>query len=263
MPPVRLRGSRWKVESEDQALSQSFNISDFGSPILSLQIAHSVQDVAFALGLDPARFFYVLQHADDGTYYREFKIPKKRGGFRQISAPRKGLALAQDRLAHIIREYYSPKQFVKGYTKGESFLSNAKYHEKQKWILNIDVEDFFPSIGFARIRGLFLSKYFGFNHRVATILARITTFKNGLPQGASTSPLLANIIAHNLDKKLVEIAVKAQLKFTRYADDITFSSSKRAVSSDLVRSWEPNFGARTVHLGTAISNSVLPSIVGK
>jgi RNA-directed DNA polymerase len=211
--------------------------------------------VAFALGLDPEKFFYVVQHAADGTYYREFQVPKKRGGVRNISAPRKGLALAQNRLAEVIRSHYVPKKFVKGYVRGESFLSNARYHEKQKWILTVDIQDFYPSIGFARVRGLFLSRYFGFNERVATILARITTYRDGLPQGASTSPLIANIIAHNLDKKLVAIAVKGQLKYTRYADDITFSSSRRAVSSDVVQSWEPAFGRREVHLGQSITEA--------
>ena len=114
------------------------------------------------------------------------KSRRKRGGVRNISQPVRGLALAQDRLAAILQKNYKPKSFVKGFVKGESFLSNARYHERQKWVLNFDVKDFFPSIGFARVRGLFMSRYFGFNERVATILARITTFENQLPQGAST-----------------------------------------------------------------------------
>lgn len=207
------------------------------------------------MDLDPERFFYVVQHASDGTYYREFEIPKRRGGVRKIASPRKGLALAQDRLSAILAAHYIPKKHVKGYVKGESFLTNAAYHEKQKWILNIDVKDFYPSIGFARIRGLFMSPYFGFNDRVATIIARITTYKNGLPQGASTSPLLANIIANNLDKRLLEVSTKLQLRYTRYADDITISSSKRVVPADIVQSWEPAFGARVVHLGRSIADA--------
>jgi len=200
--------------------------ADFAvDPLLTLQIAHSVQDVAAALGLDPAKLFYVIQHSDDGTYYRQFKIPKKKGGERLISAPKRGLGLAQTRLAELLKKKYRPKSFVKGYVEGESFLTNAKYHERQRWILNIDIEDFYPSITFARVRGLFMSRYFGFNDRVATILARITTTPEGLPQGARTSPILANMIANNLDKKLVEIAARNRLKYSRYADDITFSSS--------------------------------------
>lgn len=224
-------------------------------PLVSLQLAHSVQDVAFALNLDPAKFFYVVQHADDGSYYKEFSIPKKKGGVRNISAPKKGLALAQSRLAELLLLKYKPKPFVKGYVRGESFLTNARYHEGQKWILNIDIKDFYPSITFPRVYGLFLSPYFGFNSRVAAILTRITTYKNELPQGARTSPIIANIIASNLDKKLVALAEGMKLKYTRYADDITFSSSQRRVPAGLVKSWEPNFGNRAVKLGAALLDS--------
>lgn len=242
-----------KVKSEGQALNDSGFA--FGDPMVSLRIAHSVQDVAFALKLDPAKFFYVVQNADNGSYYKQFKIPKKKGGMRDIAKPVRGLALAQDRLAAILEQKYSPKQFVKGYVKGESFLTNAKYHERQKWVLNIDVKDFFPSIGFARVRGLFMSSYFGFNERVATILARITTFQDGLPQGAKTSPIIANIVAHNLDKKLLAIAVKERLRYSRYADDITFSSSRKEFPPSVVRGWEPMHGNRTVELGGAIRDA--------
>ncbi|NNU41041.1 TIR domain-containing protein [Rhizobium sophorae] len=238
------------VKSEGQALET--RETPINNALLQLRMAHSVTDVAFSLGLEPSKFFYVVQNADNGRYYKEFQIPKKKGGMRHIAKPVRGLALAQDRLAAILRDKYEPKPFVKGYVKGQSFLTNARYHERQKWVLNIDIKDFFPSIGFARVRGLFMSSYFGFNDRVATILARITTFKDGLPQGATTSPVIANIVAHNLDKKLLAIAVKERLRYSRYADDITFSSSQKAVPPSVVRGWEPMHGPRTVDLGGAV-----------
>lgn len=219
-------------------------------PLFRLQIAHSVQDVAFALGMEPAKFFYVVQNADDGSYYRSFTIPKKRNGFRQINAPVRGLGLAQTRLAALLQARSNSKPYVMGYTKGRSFFDNAKYHERQRWILNVDIQDFYPSITFPRVRGLFMSKLFKFNWRVATILARITTYQNQLPQGARTSPIIANLIANNLDQKLVKIASENRLKYTRYADDITFSSSRRDVPSSLVKGWEPAFGDRDVELSS-------------
>ena len=154
-----------------------------------------MQDVAIALGMSPGGLFYVLQNADNGKYYQHFEIPKKRGGTRPIHKPVKGLSLAQERMAEVLKHHYRPKNFIHGYVAGRSFLTNARYHEKQNWILNIDIENFFGSIGFARVRGLFMSSFFHFNHRVATILARLTTYQDGLPQGARTSPILANIIA--------------------------------------------------------------------
>jgi RNA-directed DNA polymerase len=97
-----------------------------------------------------------------------------------------------------------------------------------------------------------MSSYFGFNDRVATILARITTFNDGLPQGATTSPIIANLIAHNLDKRLVEIAISERLRYSRYADDITFSSNQKTIPGAVIRSWEPLNGERTVELGNSV-----------
>lgn len=228
---------------------------NFGDALMNLRLAHSVQDVAHALGLEPSKFFYVIKNTENGIYYKRFQIPKKSGGFRDIAQPIRGLALAQDRLAELISSNYKPKPYVRGYVKKQSFLTNAKYHEGQKWILNLDIKNFFPSISFPRVRGLFMSNYFGFNERVATILARITTFENGLPQGAKTSPIIANIIAYHLDNLLYQIALKEKLLYTRYADDITFSSNRKTVPPSIARGWEPNFGPRVVELGNGIRDA--------
>src|SRR6056297_980463 len=130
---------------------------DSENAILNLLVAHSIKDVASALDLDPRKFFYVVQHCDDGRYYQKFQIPKKSGGFRDISRPLRGLALAQSRLADALLHHYKVRPSVKGDVKGSSFVENARYHERQSWVLNIDIKDFFPTIGFARVRGLFLS----------------------------------------------------------------------------------------------------------
>lgn len=241
-------------QGRDRGLSLPVNF-DPATSLLHLRFAHSVQDVAGALHMRSDGLFYVLQNSENGKYYQSFQIPKKRGGMRQIDRPVRGLAMAQERLVPILWQVYRPKNFVHGYIPERSFLTNAKYHEKQKWILNLDIENFYGSIGFARIRGLFLSNLFGFNHRVATILARLTTFNNALPQGAKTSPVLSNIIAHNLDKHLIAIASTERLKFSRYADDITFSSSQKKIPRTLVKSWEPEFGEREIILGDKLKDA--------
>lgn len=239
--------------SVEEEISQLQKLA--ADPIFRLMAAHSVSDVAHVLGIAPDRFFYIVQHASDGTYYKNFSIPKKKGGVRQISAPKKGLGIAQTRFAGILSDHYRPKPFVQGYVKGQSFLTNARLHQRQKWVLNLDIKDFYPSITFPRVRGLFMSKAFNFNERVATILARITTTADGLPQGARTSPIIANMIAHNLDKKLIDLAAKHRLTYSRYADDITFSSSRKEMPAVLVRGWEPEFGQREVALGVGVMDA--------
>lgn len=220
-----------------------------------LGVSHSVQDVARVLAMRPDGFFHVLKNTETGNYYKSFLIPKKSEGKRQISKPLKGLAMAQERLAAVLQHVYKPRSCVHGYVKNRSFLTNAQYHQKQRWVLNVDIENFFGSIGFARVRGLFLSRLFGYNHRVATILARLCTYNNELPQGAKTSPILANIIAHNLDKRLISIATKERVRFSRYADDITFSSSQKKIPRSLIKSWDPEHGDRHLELGESLQEA--------
>jgi RNA-directed DNA polymerase len=230
-------------------------ITNLDYALVELQIAHSVKDVAAALKLEPDKFFYVVQNCDNGSYYQTFTIPKKTGGERVISKPTRGLALAQDRLAQILNHKYRPRPFVKGFVKGESFLTNARYHEKQRWILNIDIKDFFPTIGFARVRGVFMSNTFSLNPRVATILARICTYNDGLPQGASTSPILANFIAHNLDKPLIALARQERVKYSRYADDITFSSNDKGIPQSLITDYSRKYVSGEIELGHGITDA--------
>ncbi len=234
-------------------------MNELDQQIFQLKIAHSVKDVAHALRLDPEKFFYVIQHCDDEKYYKTFSIPKKSGDDRQIAMPLRGLALSQDRLTPLLKQVYNLGPHVKAFVKGSSFVSNAAYHHNQRWILNIDLKDFFPSITFARVRGLFISKLFGFNPRVSTILARICTFEGSLPQGASTSPILANIIANSLDRKFLEIARSEKIKYTRYSDDITFSSSKKAVPKSIVKDFFDNEDGREITLGDQLKDAVRTS----
>lgn len=211
------------------------------------------QQLAQVLGMDPKKFTYVLRNSDTRIYYHSFSIPKKGGSIRNIDKPIKGLALAQDRLFAFLESHYVPKKHVKGYVRGESFLSNARVHQKPKWVLNMDIQDFFGSITFPRVYGLFLSSYFGCNPIVATCLARICCYQNRLPQGAKTSPIIANMIAHNLDKELIVIARKHNVKYTRYADDITFSSTSKNSYKKLTQNQAKVSGDVAVQLSDEIN----------
>ena len=114
-----------------------------------------------------------------------------------------------------------------GFLKGRSIVTNAKQHKRKRYVFNVDLEDFYGSINFGRVRGLFRAEPFSMGEKAAAIAAQICTFENSLPQGAATSPVISNFIASELDRKLSSLARRYRLTYTRYADDITFSSNNR------------------------------------
>lgn len=160
--------------------------------------------------------------------YSEFKIPKKKTEeFRVIKKPSRNLGIIQKKLNYIISVVYkSSHGSSHGFEKGKSIRTNAEAHLKRKLVLNLDLKDFFTSINFPRVRAMFMT-YFKFNNEVATTLANISCDNNNiLPQGAATSPIISNIIAYKLDKQLSKLARKYGCVYTRYADDITFSTNR-------------------------------------
>jgi hypothetical protein len=162
--------------------------------------------------------------------YKSFTIQKRNGAPRLIHEPRQGLKVLQERvLAYLYRNTGPAMPCVHGFTPGRSIVTNAKKHcsQKTQHLLNIDIEDFFPSITFYRVRGLLQQTPFKFSYQVATVLAHLCTFNGTLPQGSPTSPLLANLVCRGLDRDLMNIAKRHRAIYTRYADDITFSFSAR------------------------------------
>jgi RNA-directed DNA polymerase len=159
--------------------------------------------------------------------YIEFNIAKKSGAFRKIHAPQQGLKIIQGKLLQVLSAVYKPKTTVHGFTNDKTILSNARAHANRKFVFNIDILDFFPSINFGRVRGLFMGIPYGRNPEVATLLARICCYQNRLPQGAPTSPVVSNMICAKLDSQLRMLANLSKTTYTRYADDVTFSTTRR------------------------------------
>lgn len=151
--------------------------------------------------------------------YRTFHFNKKKGGQRQIDSPDKILRAVQKKLAYVLNLLYIPKPSVYGFIKNRNILENAKKHEKQKLILNIDLKDFFHQIHFGRIRGLFLKPPYEIGEKSATVIAQIACLNGKLPQG---SPILTNIVCSSLDSQLIKFAKENSIHYTRYADDIHF-----------------------------------------
>lgn len=183
------------------------------------------EDVAKYLGGSLKHLSYVFYVLPPEKQYQAISIPKKNGDVRRIFSPISSIKLYQKSLLDILSIYYKPKSSTHGFVKGRSIKTNAKVHCHKKWVINIDIKDFFPSIHFGRVRGIFRAKPFEFNDVVSTTLAQICCFNALLPQGAPTSPIISNFVCRKLDNDFLTFAKKNKLIYTRYADDITLSSN--------------------------------------
>ncbi len=166
--------------------------------------------------------------------YRTFSIPKKSSGTRTISAPFLRTKNLQRKVLAVVDGYGTSalgiKRAAHGFVAGRSILTNAQAHVGKQFIFNIDLQDFFPSIHFGRVRGLFMAPPFGFSPACASVLAHICSHERTLPQGAPTSPALSNLICRKLDRDLQNLARTHRATYTRYCDDITFSFTAPRVS---------------------------------
>ncbi|MGC5795877.1 trypsin-like peptidase domain-containing protein [Sphingomonas sp. NFX23] len=157
-----------------------------------------------------------------GGMYSQFNIAKGSGKTRTITAPNKRLKIIQGKLMPLIDRLYRVRSPVHGFVTDRSVKTNAISHGNRRYVVNLDFKDFFPTITENRIVGLLRS--LGIDRRVAEIVARLCCFNGHLPQGASTSPVLSNMICYRLDRDLQQIAKESRAIYTRYADDLTFSS---------------------------------------
>lgn len=157
--------------------------------------------------------------------YRLFYIPKKSKGYRKIEAPSEDLLQIQRWIKTNILEKISISEFAKGFKKHSSIIDNAQPHINKQLVINLDIENFFPSIAYGQVFRLFL--YLGYTREVSHLLTKLCTNSNNvLPQGAPTSPILSNILMLKMDKRLSNLAKFFKADYTRYADDITFSGNR-------------------------------------
>ncbi|WP_169976933.1 reverse transcriptase family protein [Tautonia rosea] len=201
----------------------------------------SPRDLAEALGLTISQLRWLAFHRDAATslHYRRFTIPKRDGSERAIWAPMPTLKAAQHWILRNIAEKLPVHGAAHGFLAGRSILSNAGNHLNSKLVVKMDVKDFFPSVTFRRVKGIF--RRAGYREQVATLLASICTESpreiveqdkttyyvalgpRCLPQGAPTSPALTNTLCLRLDRRLDGLARSLGYRYTRYADDLTFS----------------------------------------
>ncbi|HEY3325487.1 MAG TPA: reverse transcriptase domain-containing protein [Planctomycetota bacterium] len=208
-----------------------------GLPVL----AHP-QDLAQAFGISIKRLRWLAFHSEAAsvTHYVCFQVPKRNGKVRTLSAPHKDLAHCQEWILRNILDRTKMHPAAHGFIVKHSTLTNAVPHVAQDVVVNSDLKDFFPTITFPRVRGIFQG--LGYSPAAATILAllcteaprrkvefdgktyHVATGPRALPQGACTSPALSNLIASRMDARLSAIAAKLGWNYSRYADDLTLSA---------------------------------------
>ncbi|CAA6805311.1 MAG: Retron-type RNA-directed DNA polymerase (EC [uncultured Sulfurovum sp.] len=208
----------------------------------NLFLIKDAKDLASKMGisLKELRFLTYTQKLSNRTDYVHFKMVKKSGGFREISAPKPQLKRLQYWILENILNKIAVSEEAHGFVPKRSIVSNAKPHLQKAVVINCDLENFFPTLSYARVKGLF--KSLGYSVELATILAILTTEaeqkellldgeklylytgKRYLPQGSPASPMITNLICRKLDKRMLGISKSLDFTYTRYADDMTFSS---------------------------------------
>lgn len=214
-----------------------------GLPVLA-----TPADVAAALGLAIPRLRFLAFHSEAAkrVHYVRFTVPKKSGGARELAAPHRDLKRCQDWIRAAILERVAPKDAAHGFVRGRSTVTNAAPHVGRPIVVNADLRDFFPSVTFPRVKGIF--EGLGYSPAAATVLGLLATEAprrtveyagetlhvasgpRALPQGAPTSPALSNLAVRALDARLAALVRKIGWTYTRYADDLTFSADAGAAA---------------------------------
>lgn len=239
-----------------------------------LKAVTTKQELAELLGVKASFLTYVLYILRPENQYVQFSIPKKNGGKREINAPIEKLKSLQSSLSNLLLDCIDEINKVKfprsevnknrdksskannheilkikvpnadikqqslshGFVRNRSIITNAMMHLGQKNVLNIDLKDFFDSFNFGRVRGFFIkNKNFKLDSHIATVIAQIACYDNKLPQGGPCSPVITNLITHALDIRLAALAEKYSCIYTRYADDLTFSTREKVFPEKIAR----------------------------
>ncbi len=211
-----------------------------------LPVMATPKDVAAAMGISIPHLRWLAYHSEASplTHYVRFTVPKKSGGSRVLSAPHRDIATAQRWILEHILGKLPVHPAAHGFIPARSTVTNAAPHVGQAIVINVDLQDFFPSVSFPRVSGIFRSM--GYSPAASVILALLCTESprrtvqyedstyhvacgpRALPQGACTSPVLSNLVTRKLDARLSGFCAKLGWTYTRYADDMTFSAGGEA-----------------------------------
>lgn len=202
----------------------------------------SRNSLADFLGVKRSTLTYLIYKKETKNCYSTFAILKKNGDPREICTPTEDLKVVQRRLADALWEHQKSIWETKNkypnishaYEKNKSIITNANIHKNKRFVLNLDLEDFFGSFHFGRVKGFFeKNRNYHLPQEVATVIAQVACYNGRLPQGAPSSPIITNLICQIMDIRLLRTAKKYRMDYTRYADDLTFSTNRSAFINEL------------------------------
>jgi len=251
------------IPEEIEEFARDRTREEYKENFLSLE---SPEEFAKLFGLTYKQLSGLIYAPADRKYFT-FQVPKKSGGARQIMAPNKELKTLQRKVNYVLQSTYEPKAATHGFVPGRSIVTNAKAHTGSRVVLNLDLKNFFPSIHFGRVQGMMRSVPYELPPEVATVVAQTCSlgdrapegslYRNTLPQGAPTSPTIANMVCAKLDSELTYLAKSCRATYTRYADDITFSTSKPELDDELVsEAQEESSSPLDVQLGETLTSII-------
>ena len=192
------------------------------------------RDFAEFIDVQYRHLTYLIYFRKIENLYTSFEIPKKSGGTRLINSPKSELKSVQKRIAKKLEEYFFDLEsqglvstkLSHGFTKSKSIITNSESHRNKRILLNIDIENFFPSFHFGRVVGFFeKNKHLKLPREVAIFISQLVCYDGSLPQGSPSSPIITNLICQILDFRISKLAKSFSLSYSRYADDMTFSTN--------------------------------------
>ncbi len=230
--------------SDEKRAGNEARLRERGLPVFA-DAADMAKQMGLTLG--ELRFLAFQRRVSTVHHYVRFSLPKKTGGQRLISAPMPRLKKAQHWVLQHLLDKVPVHDAAHGFRTGRSIVSNAEPHLRAAVVVNLDLRDFFPSVSYRRIRGVF--RALGYGDAFATVLALLCSESDvdaldldgktyfvasgprHLPQGAPTSPALTNVLCSRLDRRLTAVARRSGFVYTRYADDLTFSAPSLSVNA--------------------------------
>lgn len=236
----------------------------FPGPRRDLPVITKSEDISLYLGISPELIWTLIR--SPRYKYNNFEVRKRSGGVRVISAPRTYMKVVQWWILDVILSKRRISDRAFGFVKGRNYVENAKEHQGATNILNVDIKDFFPSVSTGMVKSAFLEM--GYPEEVSIGLSLLTTHAGKLPQGAPTSPALSNIIFSRYDDEIQGLCDNHGLKYTRYADDVTFSNvgdiprDFHKLISEVIYPFNLNEN-KTVYMGLNRSKEVTGVILGR